>query len=345
MNRFTKRLEIVFKKYNSIENTYREKAIEQVYLHDYGNDVFIVQEKVHGANFSFITDGTHIQVAKRTSLIAKDENFNNYKYVVNKYEKAILELFKLVQIDFPETKIITVFGEIFGGSYPHADVEIPKGMTRIQKGVFYSPENDFYAFDICLDHTQYLDVTIANAYFDKVRLFYAKTLFAGSFSECLEYPNAFESKVHEWLGLPTIADNICEGTIIKPLISRRFGNGQRVIFKNKNEKWSEKSHVKRSKVSKPSTIEKLSETEKELMNILLSYVNENRLMNVQSKLGEFTPKQTGKTIGLFAKDALEDFVKDHETDWNNTEKQHQKVMTKILNREAATIVKKALLFK
>lgn len=63
----------MFKKYNSIENTYREKATEQVYLHDYGNDVFVVQEKVHGANFSFITDGTSIQVAKRTSLIAEDE--------------------------------------------------------------------------------------------------------------------------------------------------------------------------------------------------------------------------------------------------------------------------------
>ncbi|WP_420575080.1 RNA ligase, Rnl2 family [Kordia sp.] len=335
----------MFKKYNSIENTYREKAIEQVYLHNYGNDVFVVQEKVHGANFSFITDGNSIEVAKRTSLISADENFNNYKYVVTKYEKAITEVFKLVKDDFPETKMITVFGEIFGGSYEHSEVEKMQGMVRIQKGVFYSPENDFYAFDICLDHTQYLDVTIANTYFEKVGLFYAKTLFAGTFSECMAYPNTFESKVHEWLNLPTIEDNICEGTIIKPLVSKRFGNGQRVIFKNKNEKWSEKSHVKRSRISKPSATEVLSDTEKELMHTLLSYVNENRLMNVQSKLGEFSPKQTGKTIGLLAKDALEDFVLDHEFDWNNTEKQHQKVMTKILNKEAANMVKQVLLFK
>jgi Rnl2 family RNA ligase len=335
----------MFKKYNSIENTYRKKATEQVYLHDYGNDVFVVQEKVHGANFSFITDGNSIKVAKRTSLIAEGENFNNYEYVLNKYEKAIKTLFKLVKIDFPETEIMTVFGEIFGGNYPHPLVQKVEGMVRIQKGVFYSPENDFYAFDICLDHKQYLDVTIANTFFEKVGMFYAKTLFAGTFSECMAYPNAFDSKVRMWLNLPQIEDNICEGTIIKPLVSKRFGNGQRVIFKNKNEKWSEKSHERRSKVSKPSATSVLSDTEKELMNTLLSYVNENRLMNVQSKLGEFSPKQTGKTIGLLAKDALEDFVKDHETDWNNTEKQHQKVMTKILNKEAATIVKEVLLFK
>lgn len=335
----------MFKKYNSIENTYRKKATEQVYLHGYGDDVFVVQEKVHGANFSFITDGNSIQVAKRTSVIAEDENFNNYNYVLNKYEKAITALFKLVKKDFPEIEIMTVFGEIFGGNYPHSEVEKINGMVRIQKGVFYSPENDFYAFDICINHTKYLDVTIANTYFEEVGLFYAKTLFAGTFNECMAYPNAFESKVHEWLNLPSIEDNVCEGTIIKPLVSKRFGNGQRVIFKNKNEKWSEKSHEKRSRVSKPSAIEMLSDTEKELMHTLLGYVNENRLMNVQSKLGEFSPKQTGKTIGLLAKDALEDFVKDHENDWNNVQKEHQKVLTKILNKEAVTVVKEVLLFR
>lgn len=340
-----KQIENMFKKYNSIENTYREKAIEQVYLHDYGNDVFVVQEKVHGSNFSFITEGNTIQVAKRTSLISEDENFNNYTYVVNKYEKAVLKLFKLVKADFPETEMITIFGEIFGGNYPHPDVENINGMTRIQKGVFYTPENDFYAFDICINHKQYVDVTIANTYFEKVGLFYAKTLFVGTFSECMAYPNDFESKVHEWLQLPTIEDNVCEGTIIKPLISKRFGNGERVIFKNKNEKWSEKSHLKRTHTDKPNAVEAFSDTEKELMHTLLEYVNENRLMNVQSKIGEFSPKQTGKTIGLLAKDALEDFVTDHETAWGNTEKKHQKVMTKILNREAATVVKEVLLFK
>jgi len=335
----------MFKKYNSIENTYREKAIEQVYLHDYGNDVFVVQEKVHGSNFSFITEGNKIQVAKRTSIISEDENFSNHKYVISKYEKAILELFKLVKLDFPETEMITVFGEIFGGSYNHPDVEKIGGMTRIQKGVFYTPENDFYAFDICINHTQYVDVTIANTYFEEVGIFYAKTLFAGTFSECLAYPNDFESKVHEWLNLPKIEDNICEGTIIKPLISKCFGNGQRVIFKNKNEKWSEKSHLKKMHTDKPNAVAAFSDTEKEVMHTLLGYVNENRLMNVQSKIGEFSPKQTGKTIGLLAKDALEDFMKDHETAWNTIEKKHQKVMTKILNREAASVVKEVLLFK
>ena len=47
----------MFKKYNSIENTYREKEVEQIYLHGYDKETYVVQEKVHGANFSFITNG------------------------------------------------------------------------------------------------------------------------------------------------------------------------------------------------------------------------------------------------------------------------------------------------
>jgi len=113
-------------------------------------------------------------------------------------------------------------------------------MVRIQKGVFYSPKNDFYAFDIRINQEEYLNVEEANEYFKTIGLFYAKTLFKGSFEACLEHSNDFNSKIPKWLGLPEIEKNICEGVIIKPVKSRYFNNGARVIFKNKNEKWSVK---------------------------------------------------------------------------------------------------------
>lgn len=332
----------MFKKYNSIENTYREKEVEQIYLHGYDKETYVVQEKVHGANFSFITNGNKIEVAKRSGLIIEGENFSNYEYVLDTYSEAIKTLFSLVKIDYPETETVTVFGELFGGSYEHTDVEKIKGMVRVQKGVFYSPENDFYAFDICINQTKYLDVVVANTYFETVELFYAKTLFQGSLKKCLDYPNIFQSKVPTWLKFPEIEGNICEGVIIKPAISKHFRNGQRVIFKNKNEKWSERSHSKH-KITKEVKV--FSDLEKETINYLLSYVSENRLMNVQSKLGEFSLKQMGKTIGLFAQDALVDFKKDYELQWEDTEKESQKIMTKMLNKEAANLVKELFLYR
>lgn len=332
----------MFKKYNTIENTYREKEIEQIYLHGYDKETYVVQEKVHGANFSFITNGKTIQVAKRSGLIVEGENFSNYEHVLDTYSEAIKTLFGLVKIDYPETEIVTIFGELYGGSYEHPDVEKIKGMVRVQKGVFYSPENDFYAFDICINQIKYLDVPIANTYFEAVELFYAKTLFQGTLQKCLDYPNIFQSKIPTWLKLPEIKGNICEGVIIKPRVSKHFRNGQRVIFKNKNEKWSERSHSK-NKVAREVKV--FSELEKETVNYLLSYVSENRLMNVQSKLGEFSLKQMGKTIGLFAQDALVDFKKDYELQWEVIEKESQKRMTKMLNKEAANMVKQIFLYR
>ncbi len=333
----------MFKKYNSIENTYREKQIEQVYFHEYHKENYVVQEKVHGANFSFITNGTNIEVAKRSGIIVKDENFNNYEYVLNKYEKAVKELFSLVKKAHPDTESISVFGELFGGNYQHSEVKKSKGMVKIQKGVFYSPENDFYAFDICINQEEYLNVDEANTFFEEVKLFYAKTLFEGTFEECLKYPNEFNSKIADWLGLPKIEDNVCEGVIIKPIKSKRFNNGTRVIFKNKNEKWSERTNT-RSGIRATKSIIPFSDKEKVIVTNLLSYINKNRLMNVQSKLGDFTPKQTGKTIGLLSQDAFIDFKKDYEKEWSTIEKERQKLMTKTLNREATTLVKKVLLF-
>lgn len=335
----------MFKKYNSIENTYREKTVEQVYLHGYGDETFVVQEKVHGSNFSFITDGHSISVAKRSGLIHEDEKFNNYEYVLNKYKNSVREIFRLVKSLLPETETISIFGELFGGSYEHPEVANLKNMTRIQKGVFYSPENEFYAFDICINQTEYLNVRTANHFFEKTEMFYAKTLFEGDFKSCLAYPNTFESKIPEWLGLPRIEGNVCEGVVIKPVVNRFFKGGSRVIFKNKNEKWSEKTSVKKGTIKKFKGIEALSEKDKETVKLLLGYVNENRLMNVQSKLGEFTPKLTGKFIGLLSQDALTDFKTDHETDWLSVEKEQKKIMTKILNKEATTVVKHTLLFK
>ncbi|MEP0263104.1 RNA ligase, Rnl2 family [Dokdonia sp.] len=324
----------MFKKYNTIENTYREKVIEQIHLHGYGKDTFVVQEKVHGANFSFICDGKNIYVAKRTTIIEEGEQFCNYLFVVDTYKERILRLFSLLKNDIPEVQTIHVYGELFGGSYEHPEVKKNPIMVKVQKGISYSPKNDFYAFDICINQEYYLDVHQANTYFETLNIFYAKTLFEGNLQDCLEYPNVFNTHIPLWLGFPEMENNFCEGVVIRPTKNRIFRNGSRVILKNKNEKWSEKSKVK--KVVKPI---EFTEEETTLWNILNSYLTDNRLVNVQSKLGDFQIKTIGKTIGLFAKDALIDFTKEHNDLWDIIEKDRRKVITKRLNIAAATLVK------
>ena len=79
-----------FKKYSSIENSYQEDIINSIIEQGYANLEYVVQEKVHGANLSFITDGKHILAAKRVELIVENENFFNYQQVLGKYENKIL---------------------------------------------------------------------------------------------------------------------------------------------------------------------------------------------------------------------------------------------------------------
>jgi hypothetical protein len=48
---------IHFKTYTSIENTFDKTFLEKIFLERYDKQEFVVQEKVHGSNTCFVTDG------------------------------------------------------------------------------------------------------------------------------------------------------------------------------------------------------------------------------------------------------------------------------------------------
>ncbi|MCB9226304.1 MAG: RNA ligase, Rnl2 family [Chitinophagales bacterium] len=328
-----------FKKYNSIENSYQKKVIEQIYFHGFNNHIFVVQEKVHGANFSFITDGNEILCAKRSGFLAKDEQFYNYQYVLKNHKERILKLFKKVKKIYKNIETISIFGELFGGFYPHDKVAQAANMTMVQKGIHYCPENDFYAFDILVNTETYLDVETCNKLFEETGFFYAKTLKKGTLKTVLKYPNLFISNIPKWKGLPTIKNNTCEGIIIRPETPLVFGNGSRVILKNKNEKWAEK--VKKQKVERIDM--PLTEDARNAWNNLECFITSNRLKNVLGKEGEFEAKMIGKLIGLMAQDVLQDFLKEHAEIWESIDKTEQKKLKKMMNNSIVALIKKGLM--
>ena len=74
------------------------------------------------------------------------------------------------------------------------------------------------------------------------KFIYAKTLFKGSLSDCLAYPNAFKTTIPGEYNLPELDGNTCEGVVIRPAQPHFLRNGSRVIIKNKNEKWAENNN-------------------------------------------------------------------------------------------------------
>ncbi len=331
-----------FKKFSSIENSYRDQFIEMIKANHLDGGEWVVTEKVHGGQLSIYYDGSELKASSRTMFLEGDADFYNYQKVLAENEEKIKKLFQLLSEQRENLSQIVIYGELFGGSYPHPDVPKVKTAKRLQKGVFYHPDNLFYAFDIRAGET-YLTIDEADALFEAAGLFYAKPIKRGTFEECLKHPNTFPSQISGWLGLPPIDDNLAEGFVLRPVEPRFLPIGERIILKSKNEKFKERVKQKNRPYREP---EKLSEQAVKLSRELLSMVTENRLQNVLSKRGELPyplPKNLfGEIMKEFVADIMEEFNKDFREAYQQLEKKEQKKCSKQMTDAAAKVVRKEL---
>ena len=81
---------IQFKKYSSIENSFNNDYLNKVKEQMPATLQYVVQEKVHGANTSFICDGTEVRFAKRTALLNADEKFFDFQEILARYRSLVM---------------------------------------------------------------------------------------------------------------------------------------------------------------------------------------------------------------------------------------------------------------
>lgn len=245
----------IFNKFHSIEEVSREKIIELIHIETPNDILWVATEKIHGANFSFITTGTDIQVGKRNSIIHPHnyKTFYNCVEVIDKYKENIKNLYQEIIKLFPNTRQITIYGELFGGHYPGCkQISHTSGILKtykpVQHSVYYIPHIDFYAFDICIQNqdltTFYLDFDLATQLFKTFDFLYAHELYRGTLDNILKWSkrhNEGYSWIPNYFGLTNIQDNIKEGNVLRPIKSQYSENGDFVILKDKNRKFIEKS--------------------------------------------------------------------------------------------------------
>lgn len=326
-----------FRKYTSIENSYDQDLIQLIIDENLSNETFVVQEKAHGGNLSIWSDdGVNFKTAKRTAFLELDDKFYNHIAVLESLKPKLVQMWTLLNSKH-QIEHLTIFGEIIGGVYPHNEVTKDKTSIQVQKGVYYSPSNEFYAFDILLNNNLFLSIEEINNLFEQFEILYAKTLFKGTLKEVLEHPNTFQSTISKDLNLPEIKENTCEGIVIKTLKNLNFSSGKRIILKNKNEKWAEREKNKKRR-KKPA----LGEEVKVLIEDIGSYVTENRLNNVISKIGEITQKDFGRIMRLFSKDVIDDFKKDYKEQIAKVEDKEFKLVTKSITGKMAKILKERM---
>lgn len=329
----------MFQKYNSIENTYQKEFLDRIKGHGFWEKEYVIQEKAHGSNLSYRTnDGINFTAAKRTGNISPEEVFYNYDVILEDLKPQFGRVWTKLMKKYFDLEQMTIFGEIIGGDYPHIDVEENKKAIRVQKGIYYSPGNQFYIFDILVNNNKYINTLELNEYLEEENLLHANTLFKGKIAECLDYPNNFESTIPVLLGLPPLKHNVCEGVVIRPVNTSYFNNGVRVILKNKNNKWSENKKFNKS-IKKE---EKLTDKTLKLQEAIQTYVTENRLNNVISKIGEVRPQDYGRVLGMFNKDIVESFINDYHQYTDDLEKKELKLITKCFFKESQRLVQKKL---
>lgn len=332
-----------FKKYSSIENSYVKSSVEQVYLHGYQEEDFVVQEKIHGANFSFWVSDQEIRCAKRTAFLEDNDNFYGWQEVLDDWKQNLIHL-----RDFAENYALknfreefhqmVLFGELFGGHYKHPDVP-NSSQKQLQKGIIYHPEIKFIPFDMYING-KLINLMQLQERMIALNIVHVPNLLEGTFQECMNYSNEFPSKIHELYGLPApdVESNICEGTVIKSVEPLFFRNGQRVIFKNKNDKWTEKAQYKKNQQSKQPVELNIPPIFAEKINEL---INENRVAAVVSKIGEPRMEIMGKVLKEFNLDVIEECKTLGY--FNGLEKEQIKAIQKAISRDAPSLVKKYLI--
>jgi Rnl2 family RNA ligase len=209
-----------------------EAAVEAV--------AWAVTHKLDGTNMSVTIcreDGS-VKFGRRNGYLSLDTAFYGSQAVVPPLARwaSLLEAVPLT------ANRVTVFGELYGGGYPHPEVAPSPGSGLVQKGVFYSPQKRFAAFDIRVDNT-YMDLPAAIDIFKRYDIPYVVPVLEGSFAAATEWARAHRSDDVDpsWyqVDLPIIPGNAGEGWVVRPVRETTNKYGERMMFKIKNPKFGE----------------------------------------------------------------------------------------------------------
>lgn len=294
---------------------------------------FVATEKVHGSNFSIITDGAHMVGAKHSAVL-KDEDkafFDNAR-VMETQRGSIQALHAHLKQTFAGIHYVIVFGELCGGGYydPKRRTTEHIGVKKaVQPKPWYSKDVRFYAFDIYLpEKAMFLSYHEALPLLDKFGFLYAKPLFVDTAKQLMarlkenDRLETTQTWIPQALGLPVIEGNFIEGMVLRNLFPIR-GENKRIIRKMVTKRFRE-SHGsaepdKYTKLEMPKEFE--NKTHAELLAIiktgLTDLVTSNRMEHVFSKVWEFPAdgdyrKQQiwyNAMYGRFCGDVIKDFQK------------------------------------
>jgi hypothetical protein len=117
-------------------------------------------------------------------------------------------------------------------------------LTIIQRGIKYTPNHEYFAFDILVKTAKgalWVKVTELDHFLNK-HIPTVPIHKKGSLDEILQVNIEIDSTIPELLGLPKLDKNLIEGMVLRPDDTQYLGFN-RAILKKKNAQFMEKNTV------------------------------------------------------------------------------------------------------
>ena len=200
---------------------------------------WVALEKIHGAQLVIGVRGTQVCFGKRKAWLSDEEPFFGWQLLRVQLAEAARTMAHTVGA---VGGTVYLYGELFGGHYPHPGVAAVPGMSAVQTGIWYAPDLRWSPFDVLVTHSDEDEGTLlahheVEALGRETGLVTPPVIRRGTRNEMSGVPTRMPTRVPALLGLPTISDNVAEGLVIKS--DQRLSPTQRPSFKRKIEEFNE----------------------------------------------------------------------------------------------------------
>jgi Rnl2 family RNA ligase len=180
---------------------------------------WVATEKVHGAHFAIVCGPTGVQPAKRRELLGEDDldGFFGVSRIWPTVSVAAARCAALLRT--AGDGVVTLYGELAGGRYPHPDIAQDNSAQPVQTGVWYAPHLFWLLFDAQMavgERRWWVAERELRAAAAEAGMMCVPVLARGALKQVQDLHTAFPSRVPALFGLPEIEDNLAEGYVLKP---------------------------------------------------------------------------------------------------------------------------------
>ncbi len=243
---------------------------------------WVATEKIHGANLVVATDGTEVRFGKRKAWLSPDEPFFGFQLLRPQLTAAALGLHASLA---GRAHVVRLYGELFGGGYPHPLVAPVPGFSPVQTGVWYAPDIRFALFDVLVEpEDRFLAHSEVEVLARAVDLATVPVLGRGPRSQLEALPVRYPSRVAGSLGWPALADNFAEGVVLKADVTA--APAHRPVVKRKIEEFDEA----RFDEAAPWVADAHLSVEA-LIALGVRLINGPRVASARSKVGDGAPRE------------------------------------------------------